>query len=237
MKIHSLQHVPFEDLASIADWAQARGHEVSITHLYQNTSLPDVSDLDMLVVLGGPMNVDDEHLFPWLSPEKQLIAQAIQAKKLVLGICLGSQLIASVLGARVHPNIHKEIGWFPVSLTIEGSRSPVLAGFPATFSAFHWHGDTFELPPGAVHLAQSEACRHQAFSFGRTVLGLQFHLESTIESVTRMLDHEADDLTDGPFVQTQEAIMTAGHHFETSMTLMHRLLDAFTASTFESQAH
>lgn len=237
MKIHSLQHVPFEDLASIADWAQARGHEISVTHLYQDTSLPDVSDLDVLVVLGGPMNVDDEHLFPWLAAEKRLIAQAIQAGKLVLGICLGSQLIASVLGARVHPNIHKEIGWFPVSLTTEGSQSSVLAEFPATFSAFHWHGDTFELPLEAVHLAQSEACQHQAFSFGRNVLGLQFHLESTIESVTRMLDHEADDLTAGPFVQTRDAILTAGHHFETSVTLMHQLLDAFTLSTSESQAH
>ena len=237
MKVHSLQHVPFEDLASIADWAQARGHQVSITHLYQNTSLPDVSDLDVLVVLGGPMNVDDEHLFPWLAAEKRLIAQAIQAGKLVLGICLGSQLIASVLGARVHPNIHKEIGWFPVSLTSEGSQSPILAGFPATFPAFHWHGDTFELPPGAVHLAQSEACQHQVFSFGHNVLGLQFHLESTIESLTRMLDHEADDLTDGPFVQTQDAILTAGHHVETSVRLMHHLLDTFTASTSESQAH
>lgn len=237
MKIHSLQHVPFEDLASIDDWAQARGHQVSITHLYQNTTFPDVSDLDVLVVLGGPMNVDDEHLFPWLAGEKRLIAQAIQAGKRVLGICLGSQLIASVLGARVHPNIHKEIGWFPVSLTPEGSQSSALAGFPATFPAFHWHGDTFELPPGAVHLAQSEACQHQAFSFGRHVLGLQFHLESTIESVTRMLDHEADDLTDGPFVQTRDAILTAGHHFETSVRLMHRLLDAFTTSTSESQNH
>src|SRR5690606_32591469 len=114
---------------------------------------------------------------PWMKEEKKLIEKAILKGKRVIGICLGAQLIADVLGARVFPNKEKEIGWFPIELTEEGQKSPFFAGFNKTETVFHWHGDTFEIPKGAEHIASSKVCENQAFLFDHKVLGLQFHLE------------------------------------------------------------
>ena len=150
LRIHYLQHVEFEDAANIVPWAEARGHAVTCTRLHRGEPLPPVDAFDWLVIMGGPMNVCDHDRYPWLVREKAFIGESIGRNKVVLGICLGAQLIADVLGGRITPNREKEIGWFPVSLTGAGLRSPLFQPLPRQFLPFHWHGDTFSIPPGAV---------------------------------------------------------------------------------------
>jgi GMP synthase-like glutamine amidotransferase len=209
MRIHCLQHVPFEDPAGIADWVAARGHRLSSTPLFAVSDLPSQQDFDWLVIMGGPMGVHDEVEHPWLAGEKLFLSDAIKVGKTVIGVCLGAQLIAHVLGARVFPNTHKEIGWLPIALTEQGVRSDLLSGLPERFDVFHWHGDTFDLPAGSVHLARSEGCAHQAFLYQRRVLGLQFHLEATSESVAEIIAHGADELVPAKYIQSAERMLAA----------------------------
>jgi GMP synthase-like glutamine amidotransferase len=190
MRIHVLQHVPFEGPAGVESWARARGHELRTVHLYAGEPPPEPDAYDWLVVLGGPMNVDEEDRHAFLAPEKRAIARAIRAEKLVLGICLGSQLVASALGARVVRADREEIGWFSVELTDEALSHRIFARVPRRFTTFHWHGDTFEIPRGAVCAASSDLCANQAFVYGDRVVGVQFHPEVTKESLTPMVEHE-----------------------------------------------
>jgi GMP synthase-like glutamine amidotransferase len=143
MKIHYLQHVPFEDLANIESWARSRDHDLSKTLLFAGDSLPRMPDFDWLIIMGGPMNIHEEDRYPWLAKEKEFIHQAIASDKIVLGICLGAQLMADVLGGKVRKNVHREIGWFPVKLMPESRASPIFRVLPEEFMALHWHGDTF----------------------------------------------------------------------------------------------
>lgn len=210
MRIHCLTHVPFEGPAGIADWADSRGHELRVTPLYAGKSPPDVGHDDWLVVMGGPMGVGDEAAHPWLVGEKEAIRSAIDAGRTVIGVCLGAQLIAEVLGARVYRNAHPEIGWMPVELTPEALESPLFGFLPPSLQVFHWHGDTFDLPPGAIHLARSGACAHQAFCYAGRVLGLQFHLESTPASVREIIAHCAGEIHPAPYVQDAGRMLAAG---------------------------
>lgn len=195
LHVHVLQHEPFEGLGSMAPRLAALGAKIRTTRLYENPVLPVSNEADLLIVLGGSMSVHDEARFPWLHAEKRFLRAAIDAGGAVLGICLGAQLIADVLGARVVRNPVPEIGWFPV----EAVPPPVAAAFrfPDRFPAFHWHGETFDLPPGAIHLARSEHCVHQAFQFGERVIGLQFHLETTPEDVQSLIEHCGKELVPG----------------------------------------
>ena len=176
MKAHILQHVPFEGPAYIGQWLMARGAQISHTRFWESAALPDPAAVDLLVVMGGPMSVNDEAEFAWLAAEKRFIAEVVALGRPVLGICLGAQLIASAHGARVFRNTEKEIGWFDVH-ACTGTEDAF--DFPPTTTVLHWHGETFELPPGARLLATSTACRHQAFQLGEHAIGLQFHLEMT----------------------------------------------------------
>ena len=187
MRIHYLQHVLFEGLGSIEKWIRVRRHHLKATILYQDEPLPAMDGIDWLIVMGGPMGVHDEDKFSWLASEKRIIEECIRQGNVVLGICLGAQLIADVLGARVYPNRYREIGWFPIELTESGKKSPLFGFLPERLSVFHWHGDTVDLPAGAVHIALSEACEHQAFVYDKRVLGLQFHMESTPEGVDGLI--------------------------------------------------
>jgi len=196
MKIHWLQHVSFEGLGCMEPWLIENGHDVSSTRFWADDRLPDTENVDGLIVMGGPMGVYDESIYPWLAEEKAFIKKIIAQNKPVLGICLGAQLIAEVLGAKVGKNKQREIGFFP--LTGDGKI------FPAEFMAFHWHGDTFGIPDGATHLASSPACGNQAFIYKDNVLGLQFHLETTEESLRALCTNCADEITEGPFIQTLE---------------------------------
>ncbi len=229
MRIHWFQHVPFEGLGSIEDWARARGHELALTRFWADDPLPALADCGMVIVLGGPMNIYEHERFPWLVQEKIWLREAIAADRPVLGICLGAQLLADVLGARVRRNHEREIGWFPVRRTPESSTSAVMAGLPAEFDAFHWHGDTFDLPPGAVQIARSEACEQQAFVWRDQAVGFQFHLETTPESARALIEHARDDLAPGRFVQAERAILAEDARFRRLNALMGRVLDNLTA--------
>ena len=192
MRVHWLQHAEHEGLGCIEPWLRGRGHRLSGTRLHRGEALPDTSDFDWLIVMGGPMNIYEHGRHPWLIREKFLIRDACVKKKKVLGICLGSQLLADVLGGKVTENPEPEIGWFDVSLNDEARKSTIFAGFPKTFAAFHWHGDTFSYPPGATPLMSSEACPSQAFVHGEgRVVGLQFHLEVELTDARRWLAEDA----------------------------------------------
>ncbi len=208
MRIHVLQHASFEDIGSMAQWFQSRKAIVTYTRFFENPSLPPQADLDLVVSMGGPMSVNDEAAFPWLRFEKQFVREAVEKNIPVLGICLGAQIIAGAMGARVYANSQKEIGWFPIE-AIPGSGDAFR--FPPKTPAFHWHGETFDLPPRSIRLAKSAACENQAFQIGKNVIGLQFHLEVMPESVCSLLDHCRDDLTPGPYVQTEAELKNVPH--------------------------
>ncbi len=227
MKIHVLQHVPFEDEAEIGRWAKSKGHALSKTHLYDGESFPSVEDFDFLVVMGGPMNIYEETKYSWLIGEKRFIEKAVGAGKKVLGVCLGAQLIADVLGAKIYKNGVKEIGWFPVELRPEAKESSLFSGCPEGFTPFHWHGDAFDLPPGAVHIAKSEGGVNQAFEYDRRVVGLQFHLESTQESVGRLIEHCGDEIVEGEFIQTGQEMLAERVGMEEAGSVLTILLDNF----------
>ncbi len=203
MNVHVLQHVPFEGLGSIAPWLQTRGASISHTRFYESPALPDLATIDLIIALGGPMSVNDEATLPWLISEKQFVRSAIQRGIPVLGICLGAQLIASALGATIYPGKHREIGWFDITSVPSPSHT---FHFPPTTTVFHWHGETFDLPPGAIHLAHSTACEHQAFQIGPNVIGLQFHLETTPESADAIITHCCNELIPNTFVQSENTL-------------------------------
>jgi GMP synthase (glutamine-hydrolysing) len=222
MRIHYLQHVPFEGIASIETWAFYHGHSLSSTRFFANEALPQMQDFDWLIVMGGPMNIYETEKYFWLTEEKRFIEQAIKKDKTVIGICLGAQLIADVLGAKVTRNEFKEIGWFPVELTTE---SPVFHSLPQRFKALHWHGDTFDLPSGAVHLARSKACENQAFAYGEKVLSLQFHLEVTSGSVQQIIENCGNELVEGKYIQTSGEILGEDEYFAQANQMMWQTLD------------
>ncbi len=200
MRFHVLQHVPFEGLGSILPWLRAVKATVTYTRFLQFESLPDLRDIEAVVVLGGPMSVNDEANYPWLRDEKQFVREALLLERPVLGICLGAQLMASALGARVYAAAEKEIGWHSIQAC---PGDPDVFPFPASVKVFHWHGETFDLPVGARHLARSEGCHHQAFQVGPRALALQFHLETTAESVDTLLANCRHDLVPARFVQCE----------------------------------
>jgi GMP synthase-like glutamine amidotransferase len=230
VRVHYFRHVPFEELGSVAAWLDARGFATTRTRFDEGDALPPLADIDWLVVMGGPMSVNDEKLHPWLATEKTFVREAIRAGKRVLGICLGAQLIASALGARVHPNAVKEIGWHPIA-PIPGTGGDAAFRFPPDTLAFHWHGETFDLPAGAVQLARSAGCEHQAFGIGPHVLGLQFHLETTPESARALVENCRADLTPGPYVQSVEHLLSApAQNYRAANALMERVLSHLAAA-------
>ena len=164
MRVHVLQHVPFEGLGSIEPWLVQRDTEIRYTRLFERDPLPDLDAVDLLVAMGGPMSVNDEAQFSWLEPEKRTVREAIEREIRVLGICLGAQLIASALGSRVYPNAVKEIGWWPIQGGIQGTEEAFR--FPSQCTVFHWHGETFDLPgarcgsPGAPDVRTRRSSWH-----------------------------------------------------------------------------
>ncbi len=225
MKLHVIQHVPFETPGNIEKWAAKAGHTISKSFIYQSPTLPKLSEFDGLVIMGGPMGAYEDDEYPWLAAEKKLIESAISADKYVLGVCLGAQLMASALGAKVYPGAEKEIGWFPLWLTESGQSSAVFKGLPAEFEVLHWHGDTFELPAGVTTLASSELTPNQAFLCGTRALALQFHLELGADDAQRMVDFCGHELKPGKFVQDGEKILESEDGFEKSEKFLFQVLD------------
>jgi len=224
MRIHYLQHVPFEGLGQIEPLLLELGHTLAGSHLYRGEALPALDDFDGLVVMGGPMGVADGDRYPWLQPELTLIGQAVRAGKRVLGVCLGAQLIAAALGAEVTKNRWREIGWFPISRDPQASGSALGALFPEQLEVFHWHGDTFALPEGALRLASSTACVEQGYMLGERVIGLQFHIEMTSETVATLCEHGGSDLDHSRYVQTANEMLRDAGRFVVCHALLARLL-------------
>ncbi|RPI26047.1 MAG: amidotransferase [Acidobacteria bacterium] len=223
MRAHYLQHVPFEDLGSTRSWLTAEGYQLTSTRFFESALLPHPEDLDLVIVLGGPMSVNDEARLAWLIEEKRFIRACAEAGKSVLGVCLGAQLIASAFGAQVYPNRVKEIGWFPI-YSVTASEESIFR-FPQKVDVFHWHGETFDLPPGAVHTARSEACENQAFQLGRSVIALQFHLETTPEAARGMVSQSRAELLPSGYVQSGTEILSVSPaNYEIANSLMAQVL-------------
>jgi len=217
-----------EGTGRIADWIEERGHTVSGTHLYRGEALPDDDAFDFLLIMGGPMNIYEYRNHPWLPAEKRFIKRAIDSGKIVLGICLGAQLVADVLGAKVYQNTTVEIGWFPVRFDAARQANPAMRDFPDELTVLHWHGDTFALPPGAVHLATSKACENQAFALGHRIIGLQFHIEMDLPDVAAFLD----DTLPGPVpeqIQSAAEMLAGQRHLPAIHAALYAMLDALAA--------
>jgi GMP synthase-like glutamine amidotransferase len=229
MHIHCLQQVAFENPGTIVEWAKNNGHTISYTYFFEaNFALPNVNDIDALLVMGGYMNVDEEAKYPWLVAEKQFIREVIAANRKVLGICLGSQLIAAALGSKVYYANEKEIGFFPISFTNEALQHPLFNHFTNRYNVFHWHGDTFDLPSNAILVASTATCKHQAFLIGNSVLALQFHFEMNETVIEDMLLHDGHELEEqGNFIQTKEIIRQHYQHLQQNKKDMFLLLDKF----------
>lgn len=226
MDIHWLQHVPFEGLGSIRTWAEKKSHNLIATRLWAEDALPNPDDVRMLIIMGGPMGVHDEDTFPWLAGEKNFISCLIDRGCAILGICLGAQLLATVLGASVYTNREKEIGWFPVR-PLETSPPSFNNAFHSDMPVFHWHGDTFDIPSGGRLLGSSDACRNQAFIVNDRILGLQYHLEMTSAGLSDIIDNCRGELVDGKWVQRAEEIIQKSNYLVNSNIMMERILDQF----------
>lgn len=215
MRLHYLQHVPFENPGSILTWAEKNGYELTNTQLYKNDPFPKQQDFDWLVIMGGPMNIYDEENHPWLAEEKGFIREAIAAGKVVIGICLGGQLLAEVIGGKVTQNLYKEIGWFPIRLSEEARSSPLFAFLPQNPVVFQWHGDTFSiLPKEAICIAESTACKHQAFIYRRRVFGFQYHLENTWPIINGLVENCREEMVPDLYVQTPEDVLAHPEYIE-----------------------
>lgn len=227
MRIQVLQHTSFEGPANIELWARAKGHTIARSYLFDEPpKFPQLANFDALVVMGGPMSANDEKTFPWLTAEKKLIESAITAKKKVLGVCLGAQLVAQALGASVVPHKYKEIGWFPIETT--NGKAPFSDVIPSPLLVFHWHGETFNLPKGAKAIARSPVCENQAFLWEDNVLGIQFHLEVQPEHVRDFVAHCRKELTEGgPFVQRAETILAESGKALALGPVLEKVLDSF----------
>ena len=182
MRVLAFRHGPSDDLGLIRNILDARGITCECADLYKASPDSAVPDADALIVLGGAMSANDEFVF--LHREIEIVRDAVRTGKPALGICLGAQLIARALGAKVYPNFHKEIGWVPVDFTDAARSDPLFRGLTSEV-IFHWHGETFDLPQGASLLASSAACRHQAYRVGDRIYGFQFHLEVTPEIISQ----------------------------------------------------
>jgi GMP synthase (glutamine-hydrolysing) len=222
LRIHYFQHHPSEGLCSIEEWITSAGHSLTSTRFFENPTLPELTEIDWLIVMGGPMNVHDEKEFEWLAREKKFIREAIDQDKIVLGICLGSQLVSAALGARVYANNEKEIGWFDIELTTS-AQSGLFSEMGSILRVFHWHGDTFDLPENAILLASSAATENQAYIYKGRVLALQFHLEQTPDTMNEMIKTWREELSGGKYVQTAKELLNL-ELLESNKKILFRLL-------------
>ena len=201
MHLHYFQHNHFEDLGYIGDWAKSHNFTTSVTRFDLNPNLPSLEDFDWLVVMGGAMGVNDSDKYPWILKEIEFIKEVIRSGKTVIGVCLGSQLIASALGARVYKNAEPEMGFWPITFTADAQRDNVFRHFPANLTVMHFHFDTYELPEGAIAMAESTITPIEAFRFGNNVFALQFHSELTESNTPIFIRELTHEIVPGKLVQ------------------------------------
>ena len=223
MEIAILQHVDFEGPAEIENWCRQTGNEYKVYRLFLGEALPQAERTDFLVILGGPRSVLDE--LPWLEEERQLIRVLISQGKPVFGVCLGGQQIAKTLGADIFQGEYREAGWLP----IRTMKSETLGELPEELVVFHWHGEQFGLPEGAERLFTSEVCPNQGFIYKENVIGLQFHFESTKESIESILQNDAAFLDGTAYTQTSAEIRNYPIP-ASNRKLLYRLLDRLKAT-------
>ncbi|MCI4566557.1 gamma-glutamyl-gamma-aminobutyrate hydrolase family protein [Lysobacter sp. CFH 32150] len=224
-RILVFQHVAAEPLGTLDPLIRRRGHRVRFVNFHRHPdAVPSIDRYRGLIVLGGPMNVDEQHLHPHLKTELAVIEQALAQGKPVLGICLGAQLLAHALGAPVRRHRQPEIGWYDLHTTEHGRGDPVLSPLGARMPVFQWHGRTFELPHGAHHLARTEICENQAFRWGESAYGFQFHLEMDQPLIERWLSTPVyrDELANAGLGHDENAIR---EHTLTHIGAMQRSAD------------
>ena len=245
MNILLIQHDPLDGPGALLEWAETRGHSLTFCLICRGEPLPAIETFDLLVSLGGPMGAYEEEKHPWLAPEKEYLRQSVAAGKKILGLCLGCQLLADALGGKAFRHTCKEFGWQPIMPTEAGKEwflssheESSLGGLKShgkgTFMAFQWHGDTYTLPPGALHLARNEAAEQQAFlvngPMGSRALGLQFHLEWTEQMAREALAEPGVAPPPSNYVQTPEEILSDLSVFAAAKDRFFALLDRLTNS-------
>jgi len=224
MHIHVFQHLDIESPGMILGWAAERGHSISFTRFFDGETASGLSQPDLLIIMGGSMGANDDALFPWMAGEKEFIREAIRQNTRILGICLGSQLLATCLGANVRKNRQEEIGYFPVSATAEAASDKVFRNMPSPWKVFHWHGDTFEIPAGARHIASSKACANQAFTLGRFT-GIQFHPEADAQLVSELINKWGHTLVTADYVQPPSEILRNAREPSQDRAVLYKLMD------------
>lgn len=228
MKILIFKHIHDEPAGHAEQWAEERGHSYSYHFWDQLNVLNSLPEFDLLIIMGGLMGAYEEETYPWLKTEKGLIREAIGIGKKVLGICLGAQLIASALGARVYKNDYAEIGFHPV-IPVKNSES-ALAATGNELSFFQWHGDTFDLPDGACLIATSSQVKNQAFSYSNNVTALQFHPEMDNNIIKGLLEKTYDSEAASPWKQSVSSIMEQLQLVSNGRIMLFRLLDEMTST-------
>ena len=229
MRIHCLQHVKFENPGTILEWAAQNNHSIGYTYFFESQFIwPDLDAVDALIIMGGSMNTDELEKYPWLIGEQILIREAIKAGKKILGICLGAQLIAAASGCKVYQGTEKEIGFFPIQFSDTALDLDLFNHFYNPYTVFNWHGDTFDLPEGAVLIASTAICKHQAYLIGNSVLGLQFHLEMNEAVVEAMMRFDGQELNaSASQIQTREKIKEGFTYLQQNKKDIFLLLDKF----------
>lgn len=232
MKVHIVMHESFESPAAIEIWALKKGHDITYTRLYEGGVFPDNTDFDFLVIMGGPQSPETTLTeCPHFNAQKEIafIKKAIEEKKVLLGVCLGAQLIGEALGAKFDHSPNREIGVFPVLLTEEGKNDPIFSSFPEKFMVGHWHGDMPGLTADSKILAISEGCPRQIICYSPKIYGFQCHFEFTPDAIETMIEnnaHELETYKELPYIETAEQLKD--HDYSEMNQFLFNFLDRIT---------
>jgi GMP synthase (glutamine-hydrolysing) len=221
MKIHILQHAEWETIGQLDKWITKNGYTYTTSHLYKGDKLPN-EEADFLIVMGGPMGIYDDEKYPWLKLEREYIKSVVNSKTKVLGICLGSQFIADALGAKVYPGKEKEIGFLKINKSVNHKITDTI---PESLDVFHWHGDTFENPKGAVNIFNSSLTQNQGFIYNDNVIAFQFHFEVGHKEIEGFIDNGRDEIIPSKYVQRESEIMSNNFDFDKANSYLFNILD------------